>query len=48
MSDYFSESTDEGKLYINYPMVEACKHFKDIPDDEYITRAVSIDDIRNG
>lgn len=26
MLKHFSESTDEGKLYINYPMVEACRH----------------------
>lgn len=43
--DYFSESTDEGKLYINYPMVEACKHFKGIPDDEYLSRSVQVDHV---
>lgn len=45
MLDYFSESTDEGKLYINYPMVEACKHFSDLPDDGYLSRCVSVEDI---
>ena len=43
--DYFSESTDEGKLYINYPMVEACKHFKGIPDGEYLSRSVQVNHI---
>ena len=45
MLDYFSESTDEGKLYINYPMVEACKHFSDLPDAGYLSRYVSVDGI---
>lgn len=43
MQNYFSESTDEGKLYINYPMVEACKHFKTMPDEEYFSRKASLD-----
>lgn len=47
LSDYFSESTDEGKLYINYPMVEACKHFKGIPDDEYLSRFVRVGDVHS-
>lgn len=47
MLDYFSESTDEGKLYINYPMVEACKHFSDLPDAGYLDRCVSADDVRS-
>ena len=45
MLDYFSESTDEGKLYINYPMIEACKHFSDLPDAGYMSRYVSVEDI---
>ena len=32
MAEYFVESTDMGKLYINYPMVEAFYHMKAIPD----------------
>jgi hypothetical protein len=35
MLDYFNESTDNGKLYINYPMVESFKHLKANPDHEY-------------
>ena len=38
MMKYFSESTDKGKLYLNYPSVESFKHFKSIPDPEYINR----------
>ena len=35
MIDYFTESSDMGKLYINYPMVEAFYHMKSIPDKEF-------------
>lgn len=40
MLSYFNESTDNGKLYINYPMVESFKHFKSDPDEEYRERTV--------
>jgi len=29
MLEYFNNETDQGKLFISYPMVEAIKHFKD-------------------
>lgn len=45
--DYFSESTDRGKLYINYPTVESFKHFKSIPDEEYLFRKIHIDDFND-
>ena len=32
MLDYFVESTDMGRLYLNYPMIEAFYHMKCIPD----------------
>ncbi len=35
MSEYFVESSDMGKLYLNYPMVEAFYHMKEIPDPDY-------------
>ena len=31
MASYFVESSDMGKLYLNYPMVEAYYHMKSIP-----------------
>jgi hypothetical protein len=31
MSEYFVESSDMGKLYLNYPMVEAFYHMSSIP-----------------
>lgn len=47
MMEYFCESTDNGKLYINYPMIESIKHFKSFPDEEYINRKVELDLIKN-
>ena len=38
MAEFFRESTDTGKLYINYPMVEAFYHMSSIPDPGYNDR----------
>lgn len=38
MAEFFLESTDTGKLYINYPMVEAFYHMSSIPDPNYNDR----------
>lgn len=35
MLEYFSDETDNGKLYINYPMVESLKYTKEMPDPNY-------------
>lgn len=35
MASYFVESSDMGKLYINYPMVEAFYHMASIPDPNF-------------
>lgn len=35
MLEYFTDSTDMGKLYINYPMMQSFKHFVSLPDPEY-------------
>lgn len=48
MTDYFVESSDMGKLYLNYPMVEAFYHMKEIPDPEYDTRIASLDELKLG
>ncbi|QHX42127.1 hypothetical protein GWP43_00145 [Treponema vincentii] len=33
---YFNNETDKGKLYINYPMVESIRYFKNsLPDNDY-------------
>lgn len=45
MQNYFTESSDMGKLYLNYPMVEAFYHMKNIPDEEYNDRTVELQEL---
>ena len=47
MVSYFAESSDMGKLYINYPMVEAFYHMKSIPDKDYYSYYVTMDELKN-
>lgn len=42
MQDYFCDSTDMGKLYLNYPMLESYQHFSDFPDTNYENLAVRV------
>lgn len=42
MQRYFTDSTDMGKLYINYPMIESYQHFKPFPDADYDELTVSV------
>ena len=46
MSGYFVESTNMGKLYINYPMVEAFYHMKSIPDPEYNSQYATMEELQ--
>jgi hypothetical protein len=48
MAEYFVESSDMGKLYLNYPMVEAFYHMPSIPDAQYNNRSVTIDELQAG
>lgn len=43
MIKYFDNETENGKLYINYPMMESLKHFKSIPD--YNTYTINIENV---
>ena len=43
MAYYFTESTNMGKLYLNYPMVEAFYHMESIPDDKYNDYTVTLE-----
>lgn len=47
MTKYFTESTNMGKLYLNYPMVESFYHMSDIPDKKYNEYIVTLDDLKN-
>lgn len=35
MLKYFTDETEKGKLYINYPMVESLRYTKELPDNDY-------------
>lgn len=41
LQEIFNDETDLGKLYINYPMVEAFYHFNSLPDPDFAARTVS-------
>lgn len=45
MAEYFIESSDTGKLYLNYPMVESFFHMKCIPDPDYAQYTVSLEEL---
>lgn len=47
MLTLFADETDNGKLYINYPMVEAVRYTKELPDDDYLSYVVGRDDCRD-
>jgi len=47
MQNYFSNSEDVGKLYINYPMVESYMDLKSIEDNDYIDKKTT-SNIQNG
>lgn len=49
MAEYFTDETDPtiGKLYINYPMMESYKDCSDFFDNNYKTKTVSIDHLKN-
>lgn len=47
MASYFVESSDMGKLYLNYPMVEAFYHMRSIPDDRYYEYTASLNELQN-
>lgn len=46
LQSHFHDATNEGMLYVNYPMVEAYLDFKTIPDKEYLSRSISVDEIK--
>jgi hypothetical protein len=46
MTSYFSESSDNGKLYINYPSAEAFYHMRAIPDAEYYERFATLSEMK--
>lgn len=41
--NHLNDSTDQGKLFINYPMLESYKHLSEMPDHAFQNRTVSLD-----
>ena len=41
MLELFNDETDNGLLYINYPMTEAIRYTKELPDDHFSDYSVS-------
>ncbi len=48
MAAHFVESSDMGKLYLNYPMVEAFYHMSDIPDAAFLERIATLQELTAG
>ncbi len=46
LTNHFAESTESGKLYLNYPMIEAFYHMKSIPDADYDNRTASLKELK--
>ena len=40
MLTLFDDETDNGKLYINYPMIESIRYTKELPDDAYASYTI--------
>lgn len=47
MQEYFYESSDMRKLYLNYPMVEAFYHMNCIPDENYPDRKACLTELQD-
>lgn len=42
--DFFNDETNMGKLYINYPMIESLKYTKSLPDVNFNSYVVTLED----
>ncbi len=47
MLEFFNDSTNNGKLYINYPMMQSYRHFGHLPDDRFKELKVLNADAKN-
>ena len=46
-AEYFNDSTYNGKLYLNYPMLESYRHISSLDDLSYLDTVVRIEDVRD-
>lgn len=47
MLSFFDDETGNGKLYINYPMIESIRYTKQLPDKNYNSYTIQISDCIN-
>lgn len=47
MLDFFNDETQNGKLYISYPMVEAIRYTKTLPDSNFHEYTIKRDECKN-
>ncbi len=47
MLTLFDDETGNGKLYINYPMIESIRYTKELPDEEYVNYVVSREECKD-
>ena len=47
LASFFRDSSDMGRLFINYPMMQSYKHLKWLPDNEYEYRKVNISEVHD-
>lgn len=47
MLTYYNDSTNQGKLFINYPMMQSYKHFDSLPCDDFEYLAVTLEEIKD-
>ncbi len=47
MLTIFNEETENGKLYINYPMIESIRYVKELPDDDFIKYTVTREECKD-
>lgn len=43
----FADETENGKLYINYPMIESIRYTKELPDYDYANYVVSREECKD-
>ena len=47
MLTLFADETENGKLYINYPMIESIRYTKELPDNDYVNYVVSREECKD-
>lgn len=47
MIKYFNDSSNQGQLYINYPMMQSFKHHSVLPDECFKNLKIEFDDLKN-